>query len=107
MGVRKHPHLNSPKIPERLAQVSVAEWEFRNFRAWLFPKDSKEVFYCRKIGGLFLALGTGEVEQNIFRAVENAATQAGLFIFTLVLEGFSKRKSRIRRKWLFCSIFSY
>lgn len=30
---------------------------------------------------LFLALGTGEVEQNIFRAVENAATQAGFFFF--------------------------
>lgn len=28
---------------------------------------------------LFLALGTGEVEQNIFRAVENAATRAAFF----------------------------
>lgn len=44
-----------------------------------FFSRQQEVFYCRKIVWLFLAVGTGEVEQNIFRAVENAATQAGFF----------------------------
>lgn len=40
---------------------------------------------------LFLAVGTGEVEQNIFRAVENAATQAGFFFHSSAI-GFFQNK---------------
>lgn len=99
----KHHHLNSV-IPENSWKV----WRYLclngNWESGFFSRQ-QEVFYCRKIVWLFLALGTGEVEQNIFRAVENAATQAGFFFFTLVLEGFSRIKNRISRKWLFFIIF--
>lgn len=56
-----------------------------------FFSRQQEVFYHRKIVWLFLALGTGEVEQNIFRAVENAATQAGLFFHSSSV-GFFQNK---------------
>lgn len=72
-------NLNS-LIPEKIHGRLEGAW--MEIQSGFFSRQ-QEVFYCRKIGWLFLALGTGEVEQNIFRAVENAATQAGFFFFFL------------------------
>lgn len=78
--IRKHHHLNNviTKVSLKILRYLFLNG---NLETGFFSRQ-QEVFYCRKIVWLFLAVGTGEVEQNIFRAVENAATQA-VFFFSL------------------------
>lgn len=95
--------MNFPQIPHKFLWAlgaiptstppnpcKVPGWKLRNF------KTAKRffflIFFLFPAGrfGVFLAPGAGEVEQNIFRAAGNAATQAGLFICTLLVESANK-----------------